>query len=76
MSSTLESLGLDRLSIEDRLALAEAIWESVERETQAAPLTDAQRSELERRLADSNLRPDATTDWDVIRRDAVAKARR
>jgi putative addiction module component (TIGR02574 family) len=76
MASTLESLGLDRLSIEDRLALADEIWESVARETQANPLTESQRSELERRLADSDLRPDQTTDWSDILRDALARSQR
>ena len=39
MPPTLEELGIDRLSAEDRLALAEAIWESVAREAEQAPLT-------------------------------------
>ncbi len=59
MAPTLEELGLDRLSLEDRLAVAEAIWDSVSREAAAAPLTTPQRAELERRLADSIARPDA-----------------
>ncbi len=39
MSSTLQDLGIDRLSTDDRLALAEAIWESVAREIERAPLS-------------------------------------
>ncbi|MDB5313640.1 MAG: hypothetical protein JWO38_7842 [Gemmataceae bacterium] len=39
MTPTLQELGIDRLSAEDRLALAEAIWESVAREAEQAPLT-------------------------------------
>ncbi len=50
---TIEELGLDRLSAEDRLAVAEAIWDSVARETAAAPLSAAQRAELERRLSEA-----------------------
>jgi putative addiction module component (TIGR02574 family) len=53
MSPTLQELGIDRLSIEDRLLLAEAIWESVARDMEDDSLSEGQRKELERRLADS-----------------------
>lgn len=76
MAPTIQELGLDRLSLEDRLAVAEAIWDSVAREAEAAPLTEAQRVELERRLADSDARPDAVTPWEVIKARALARSRR
>ena len=59
MAPSLQSLGLDRLSAEDRLTVAEAIWESVARELESAPLTSAQQLELDRRLKDSIARPEA-----------------
>ena len=46
MAPTIEELGLDRLSLEDRLAVAEAIWDSVARETEAAPSSAGQLAEL------------------------------
>ena len=61
MPPTIQQLGLDSLSVEDRLAVAEAIWDSVARESEAAPISPAQRAELERRLADSIARPEAVT---------------
>ena len=76
MPPTLQELGIDRLSAEDRLALAEAIWESVTLELQQAPLSEAQRQELERRLADSIARPDAVTPWEVVKARALARARK
>ncbi|WP_439623268.1 addiction module protein [Gemmata sp.] len=75
MPPTLEQLGLDQLSPEDRLALAEALWESVAREIEAEPVPAAQRTELERRLADSTARPDAVTPWEVIKARALARAK-
>ena len=41
------------LSVDERIELAEAIWDSVEedREEEDCDLTDAQKRELERRLA-------------------------
>lgn len=76
MAPNLRQLGLDRLPLEDRLAVAQAIWESVAREAESAPLTDAQRAELDRRLADSIARPEATTPWDVIKSRALGRAPR
>lgn len=75
MPPTLEQLGLDRLSPEDRLSVAEALWESVAREIEAEPVPAAQRAELERRLADSAARPDAVTPWEVIKARALARAK-
>src|SRR4051794_13990899 len=63
MAPTLQELGIAHLSAEDRLALAEAIWESVAREIDQAPIPESHRQELERRLADSIARPDAVTPW-------------
>jgi len=76
MTPTLHELGLDRLSVEDRIALAQALWDSIAQEVDQAPLTQAQRQELERRLADSIARPDAVTPWEEVKARALARARR
>ncbi len=74
MSPTLQDLGIDQLSVEDRLLLAEAIWESVAREMEQAPLPEGQRKELERRLTDSIAHPEAVTPWEVIKARALPRA--
>ena len=74
MAPSLQELGLDRLSPEDRLAVAEALWDSVAQEAEAASLPAAQHAELERRLADSIARPEAVTSWEVIRARALARS--
>jgi putative addiction module component (TIGR02574 family) len=76
MAPTLAELGIDRLSVEDRLAVAQAIWDSVSVELEQTPVTPAQRQELERRLAESIARPDAVTPWEVVKQWALARARR
>ena len=76
MVPTIHDLGIDQLSVEDRLAIAHAIWESVAEEIERAPLSDPQRQELERRLADSIARPDAVTPWEEIKARAMERARR
>jgi putative addiction module component (TIGR02574 family) len=76
MPPTLENLGLDRLSIDDRIALAHLLWDSAAREAEEAPLTPAWRQELERRLADSIARPEAVTPWEVVEARALARTGR
>jgi putative addiction module component (TIGR02574 family) len=76
MVPSLEELGIAKLSVEERLTLAEAIWESAAQEIEQAPLTEPQKQELERRLADSIARPDAVTPWEIIKARALARARR
>ncbi len=73
MGTILQQLGIDQMNVDERIALAEAIWESVE---QDAPLTDAQSMELDRRIADSVARPDAVTPWEVVYEGVLKRARR
>ncbi|MFO0796262.1 MAG: addiction module protein [Gemmataceae bacterium] len=75
MPATVSPADFDCLPPEERLALAEALWDSVQRDVAKAPLTPAQRAELERRLADSIARPGAVTPWEEIKARALARAR-
>ena len=59
MLPTLQELGIDRLSVDDRIALAEAIWDSVAEEVERSPLSEALEQELNRRLAAADANPDA-----------------
>ena len=60
-------LDISRLSVAERIQLAEDLWDSVAAETGDLPLTDAQRAELERRLDDLERNPDAGEPWEVVR---------
>ena len=73
MIPTIQELGLDQLSPEVRLSIAEALWESVEKDLEKVPLPPTQRAELERRLADSIARPEAVVSWEVIKERALAR---
>jgi putative addiction module component (TIGR02574 family) len=73
---SLHDLGLDQLSIEERLEIAEAIWDSVVRDVEASPLPEWQRAELERRLADSVANPDAVRPWADVEAEVIARAKR
>ncbi|MDB5296749.1 MAG: hypothetical protein JWO31_2732 [Phycisphaerales bacterium] len=74
MAITIESLGIDRLSVDDRIALVEQIWDSIAADPAAAvPLTEAQRRELERRIADDDAHPDDTVPWEQAKAEMLAR---
>lgn len=52
----------NRMSVQERLALIEAIWKSIEADGGAVPLTAAQSNVLRQREADAKRNPDAETD--------------
>jgi putative addiction module component (TIGR02574 family) len=64
------------LSVEDRLKFVEAIWESIAAEPEGLPLTEAQKRELERRIAAHSASPDEAIPWEVVRAEALARARK
>jgi putative addiction module component (TIGR02574 family) len=70
MSSMLQQFGLDALSADDRIALAEALWDSVHEALDQAPIAPEVRDELERRAALSDADPSRGIPWDVVRADA------
>jgi putative addiction module component (TIGR02574 family) len=72
VNPSLQELGIDRLSIEERLALAQQLWESVAADLEREPLTTAQRAELERRVAAADASPAEGEPWEVIRAEARA----
>jgi putative addiction module component (TIGR02574 family) len=76
MAPSLEELGIDRLSVEDRIALAQAIWDSIAAYPHPPLLTEAQRRELERRLADAEANPDDVVPWEQVKARLLAKSSR
>jgi putative addiction module component (TIGR02574 family) len=75
MAPTLQALGIDQLSIEDRIALAQAIWDSIAAEPHPPLLTEAQRLELERRLADHQANPADVVPWEQVKAEELARFR-
>jgi putative addiction module component (TIGR02574 family) len=57
---------LSKLSLAERIQLAEDLWDSVAAETGGLPLTEAQAAELDQRLAQIARDPDAGDSWDVV----------
>jgi len=76
MAVTAKSLGIDRLNIDERLALVEEIWASICADEAKFPLTDAQRAELDRRVADDDAFPDDVIPWNDVKRSIRARLAR
>ena len=65
-------LKLSELTVAERIQLAEDLWDSVADDTGDLPLTDAQRAELELRLADLERDSGSGQPWEVVR-ERIAK---
>jgi putative addiction module component (TIGR02574 family) len=69
MSESLKKFGLDKLDVEQRLALIEEIWNSIDADESAAKLlSDAQRAELRARLLEDDSDPEDVVSWERIKR--------
>ena len=61
-----------QLPVEERMELAEALWESVEREGDQPPLAVWQREILDERLAADEEDPEAGSPWPEVKKRILA----
>ena len=76
MPSLMQSLGVDRLSAAEQLQLVGEILDNLNDEATVSPLTDAQRHELDRRLALLEADPDRGSPWEEVEARVLARLRR
>jgi putative addiction module component (TIGR02574 family) len=74
LSTTLAEIVL--LSVDERIRLVEAIWDSIAAEPGQPALTEAQQQELEHRLAAHTASPEEVVPWEEVKAQALARARR
>ncbi|HEY8504700.1 MAG TPA: addiction module protein [Gemmataceae bacterium] len=67
MGKTIESLGIDRLSLAERLRLVEEIWDSIAAEADRLPVPQSHKEELDRRLAACRADPKAGSSWEEVK---------
>jgi putative addiction module component (TIGR02574 family) len=60
-------LGIDRLSIPDRITLVQEIWDSIAANPESVPLTEDLKLELDRRIADLDANPNDVLTWEEIK---------
>ena len=73
MSPTMEDLGIDRLSSEDRISLAQEILDSVMADRAPATLSQTKRDELRRRVAEHEANPNDVVPWEQVQAEAAAR---
>lgn len=73
MTAILEQLGIDRMTVGERIALAQAILDSIAADQPRDPLSDLKRQELRRRVADHAASPDDVVSWDQVEAEAIAR---
>jgi putative addiction module component (TIGR02574 family) len=70
MTVNLKAPEIEPLSIAERLDLVGALWDSIAAST---AITDAQRDQLDSRLADHRQHPDAVTPWHEVKSSISAR---
>jgi len=63
MNATARTLGIDRLSIAERILLVEEIWDGIAAEVDSLEVPQSHRDELDRRLAAYEADPRAGSSW-------------
>jgi putative addiction module component (TIGR02574 family) len=61
------------MPLAERVELAQAIWESIARNPESVPLTEAQREELDRRLDEYERNPNEGSSWESIKRSLAGE---
>lgn len=67
MPAMMTTLGLDGLSPDERMLLMEELWESLSAKEELIPVTDAQKADLDRRLAALRADPNAGSSWEQVK---------
>jgi putative addiction module component (TIGR02574 family) len=55
------------MSLDDRIALVQAIWDSIADEADAFPVTEEQQRELDRRIAELDANPKNVLTWEEFK---------
>jgi len=61
------------LNTDEQIELVEAIWDGIVSRGAAPSLTEAQKSELDRRLADHLANPEDVVPWSEVKAAALSK---
>jgi putative addiction module component (TIGR02574 family) len=73
MSPSIHSLGIDQLTRDERLVLVQDIWDTIAAEPHPPLLNEAQRRELERRVAEADAAPDDVVPWEHVKAQALRR---
>jgi putative addiction module component (TIGR02574 family) len=63
----MKTLGIDRLNVEERLALVTEIWDSIAASDESLTLSDDLKRTLSRRMTELDEQPDRAMTWEEIK---------
>jgi len=72
MHPTVVTLGLDKLTIEDRVRLIHELYESIPTKGDCFDITDQDRQELDQEVADCRLHPEEGKSWEETKKELNA----
>jgi len=58
-----------QLSVAERIQLVEDIWDSISKNPDELTLSEAERVELDRRLANYKQNPDSGIQWEILKKN-------
>ena len=67
MPPSSKSLGINNLSLAERVMLVEEIWDSIAAEADALEMLQSHKGELDLRLADHNADPGSGSSWEDVK---------
>ena len=67
MGHALHDLGIDSMSVDERITLVQQIWGSVAADSGLQPHSVAERAELDRRIPEDDAAPGEVTAWKSIK---------
>ena len=73
MQADIHTLGISSMSVEERLALVHAIWDSIAESTSGVPLSDAQLELVKQRAEKHRGGREPTLSWDEVKRRSVER---
>ena len=72
MPATLQEMGIDRMTVAERLALLGQIWDTLTGPVAELP-TATQATELDRRADDDDANPGDVVPWEQVKAEALAR---
>jgi putative addiction module component (TIGR02574 family) len=72
---SLTAIEISKLTVEQRLELIEALWESLREHPEVIPVPDWHREELDRRLGELDRGEVETASWDEVKRGLRDRSR-
>lgn len=59
------------LSVAEKIQIVEDIWDSIIRNPEKLPLTETEKKELDKRLADYKQNPDDGIEWETLKNNIL-----